>query len=761
MAAARAVRLVSDQYGFKIESQFVTRAQWDKVHAEVVKDECKQLSKWEDLLRSNKGTLPERSDKLKKMIRKGIPPKYRRHAWLKYSGAGDRLVANPGTYLSMLGREQHNLSKGISPANEFIDIIERDLHRTFPDNLHYKRTPIPNAPPPPFVSGSNESLVTSLRRVLVAFSFFNTEIGYCQSLNYIVGLLLLFMSEEEAFWTLVVITEDLLPAGMYSKSLSGTVTEMKVFKDIVKDKCKPLLNKVSKGGIVELDMLISPWFLTIYINILPVDEGSKILYRIAIAVLKLIEDEVLKLKDEMEVVQFIQNAPKRMIDVDKLMKTAFQRFGSHAVGQLSHHDIDKKREKQTLDQDKVASGSAKTEFFTRSTMSPTRLPGSTTTATALSTPTIPPRRDSLANLVLSQENPVSAIIRPTSALSASRWSLALPPTPSRAQPTQPTISGEHAVSVSPTTTSGPPVSAVTVVVTDTSAIITRVLPPAGHRSSATAAATPLQQRFEDDARQRMRIHMTAIREHQAQQRAAAMAAAHTPPNQVVAWPNLMSATATGTVLPGPNTSAAAAEPHFERTSVGSFLVVPNAATAASARPTPPASAPSQLHPQFRSKPVARLSCRHCARVVCTRGMKAILLADTRVELYSTDSPVAHATQMIYDEYVTTNCQCRIRDVACLGCGNAVGYHVTTPCSSCLKQCNNGHFVMFNSDGVVAHDRADPATGRVQTWGALPAADRDGLETAAPADLVAEMMRDPALANSPVCSAAHEHYVACR
>ncbi|KNE73069.1 hypothetical protein AMAG_17334 [Allomyces macrogynus ATCC 38327] len=348
-----------DRYGFKVESQHVSRQQWEKMHATVVNSDKKHLPKWDALFRSNRGELPERSDKIKKLIRKGVPTQFRRKVWLKYSGALDRMDMNPGVYLAMVGRERQQIDRGVHPVNEFVDIIERDLNRTFPDNLYFRADPPIAAPAPPYWPGNAApdgpiSLIASLRRVLVAFSFFNAEIGYCQSLNYIVGLLLLFMSEEEAFWTLVVITENLLPAGMYTKTLSGTITEMKVFKDIVKDKCKPILTKVKEGGIVELDMLTSPWFLTLYINVLPNEcvlrlwdtffyEGSKILYRIALAVLKLIESDVIKLKDAMEVVQYIQTAPKRMTDVDKLMKAAFQRFGSKAVGHLSHHDIDRKR----------------------------------------------------------------------------------------------------------------------------------------------------------------------------------------------------------------------------------------------------------------------------------------------------------------------------------------------------------------------------------------------------------------------------------
>jgi hypothetical protein len=75
--------------------------------------------------------------------------------------------------------------------------------------------------------------------------------------------------------------------------------------------------------------------------------------------------------------------------------------------------------------------------------------------------------------------------------------------------------------------------------------------------------------------------------------------------------------------------------------------------------------------QFRSKVVCLLSCKHCEVQVCRRGMKAILLADMNVELFSTDAPPygIHANtgvQLVHDDYQTRNCHCRIRDVACLG-----------------------------------------------------------------------------------------------
>ncbi|KAJ1559879.1 Protein fam72a, partial [Nowakowskiella sp. JEL0078] len=146
-------------------------------------------------------------------------------------------------------------------------------------------------------------------------------------------------------------------------------------------------------------------------------------------------------------------------------------------------------------------------------------------------------------------------------------------------------------------------------------------------------------------------------------------------------------------------------------------------TQSSPRPTTFLPTTTSVRPQFRSKIVCQLACKYCRTPVCQRGMKAILLADTNVELYSTDSPPA-GVQLVNEDYITRNCQCRIRDVACLGCGNVVGYHVTQPCETCLEACNNGHFWMFHVDQVGSSERMDVNGSRTLLWAHLPRADKD-------------------------------------
>jgi len=69
-------------------------------------------------------------------------------------------------------------------------IIERDIHRTLPEFKLWRED---------LQSGNNK-----LFNVLKAFSNFDPEVGYVQGMNYIVGLMLFYIrDEEQVFWCLV------------------------------------------------------------------------------------------------------------------------------------------------------------------------------------------------------------------------------------------------------------------------------------------------------------------------------------------------------------------------------------------------------------------------------------------------------------------------------------------------------------------------------------------------------------------------------
>ncbi|CAL8356364.1 unnamed protein product [Gadus morhua 'NCC'] len=128
---------------------------------------------------------------------------------------------------------------------------------------------------------------------------------------------------------------------------------------------------------------------------------------------------------------------------------------------------------------------------------------------------------------------------------------------------------------------------------------------------------------------------------------------------------------------------------------------------------------STSNANFKNKCVTQVNCVFCGSLLCTRGMKAVLLADAEIELFSTDIPPNRTVDFVASCYSTESCKCKLRDIACLKCGNVVGYHVVAPCKPCLLSCNNGHFWMFNSDAVSTLNRLDATGLNLLLWGDLP------------------------------------------
>jgi hypothetical protein len=162
-----------------------------------------------------------------------------------------------------------------------------DLHRTFPENSKFKST-TDNADGSVTMSTEDIPAIISLRRVLYAFSVYCPHIGYCQSLNYIAGMLLLFMDEERAFWMLVTIIQDILPDGIYDITMEGANIDQTVLMMFIWERLPHIWNKISSGkGFWECEkdvdgatmptitLVTSHWFLTLFINILPTEVSEQ------------------------------------------------------------------------------------------------------------------------------------------------------------------------------------------------------------------------------------------------------------------------------------------------------------------------------------------------------------------------------------------------------------------------------------------------------------------------------------------------------
>jgi len=236
---------------------------------------------------------------LRALVREGIPDKSRSNLWQILSGSAYRLSSKKGYY-------QYLLKKFESQQSHAKDEIEKDIHRSFPGHVFYK----------------NASGREALQRVLLAYSWMNPKLGYCQSMNFITALLLLIMSEEEAFWVLATICEDLLPE-YYDKNMIRSRVDQMVFEFLIEKEYPKVVSHLEELCI-PLQMITIPWLLCLYISYLPMNvairildsfffEGSNILFAIGLTLFKLNADTVLNSNDPQFVADLLKKNTKYWI----------------------------------------------------------------------------------------------------------------------------------------------------------------------------------------------------------------------------------------------------------------------------------------------------------------------------------------------------------------------------------------------------------------------------------------------------------------
>lgn len=387
----------NDRYGFRKQNQYVTRQMYDEWNGTYSEYLARRRRKWEGFLKENglmtdkPNRFPQHSAKAKRFVRKGIPPDWRGAAWFYYAGGPKILANNRGVYDQMLKRVADGGLKEVCRED-----IERDLYRTFPDNVRFKRgataaaagpdssgtTPAhsrnnstQSANPLPRAPGSEPKIIDQLRRVLSAFAVFNPSIGYCQSLNFLGGMLLLFVeSEEQAFWLLNIITRVYLP-GTHEMNLEGSKVDLSVLMAELQTTLPGVWAKISDDGSMttkkkprrqrqrgaappEADNLppvtlaLTAWFMSCFIGTLPTEttlrvwdvffyEGSKTLFRVALAIFKAGENEIKAINDPMEVFAVVQTLPRKMLDANLLMETCFKRRSG--LNHITSEEIDRSR----------------------------------------------------------------------------------------------------------------------------------------------------------------------------------------------------------------------------------------------------------------------------------------------------------------------------------------------------------------------------------------------------------------------------------
>ncbi|CAG9760077.1 unnamed protein product [Ceutorhynchus assimilis] len=332
-------RLVSDDEIWKPQKSLMGMFPLSPI-PEVNRRQQQKAKEWEEHFNTyGRGVSMYRTTEVAKLVLEGIPDHLRMEIWMSFSGALNVKASHPGYYRSLVDRALRQQST----AN---DEIERDLHRSLPEHPAFQ----------------NEIGIDALRRVLCAYALHNPSIGYCQAMNIVASVVLIYCNEEEAFWLLATLCENLLP-DYYNQRVVGAVVDQGILDELTLEYLPSLHDKLLQLGM--MNMISLSWFLTIFLCVMPYEsavnvmdcffyDGAKVIFQVALMLLDWNQAKLQQCKDEGEAMQLLSeflmgifndqgrgairnksyDEQKRTVSIQVLVYEAYRKYGFLTTGQI-------------------------------------------------------------------------------------------------------------------------------------------------------------------------------------------------------------------------------------------------------------------------------------------------------------------------------------------------------------------------------------------------------------------------------------------
>eukprot|EP00736_Rhodelphis_marinus_P006583 Rmarinus@m.12083 len=259
----------------------------------------------------------KKQGKLAKRVRKGIPDKMRPRAW--------RMLLDVHATQSEKTRYRSYLEQEC----KFLEIIQRDVNRALSRNECFSRTDTTGD------LGKDLTLQQqALTNILIAYSVSDPEVGYCQGMSVIAAILLLYMTEEEAFLVFSAIMRDEKHnfRQIFLPGFPLLYEYLYIFQRLAEVHVPAEISHIQKEGCDPI-MYAEKWFMTLLQYAFPFPillrgwdvyfcEGPHILFRMALAVLKTFSAKILSLSFEKLIVFLQREFTEALKDPDVFLDTA-------------------------------------------------------------------------------------------------------------------------------------------------------------------------------------------------------------------------------------------------------------------------------------------------------------------------------------------------------------------------------------------------------------------------------------------------------
>ncbi|XP_059198854.1 TBC1 domain family member 4 isoform X3 [Centropristis striata] len=279
----------------------------DELHIRKMKlnyQEVGQCSKdaqalWERKLTApGRTTVPQDKEEMYRALCQGVPKSRRGEVWLLLSHQ-QRLRHRLPQRQQAPDTPYHDLLKQLTAQQHSILV---DLGRTFPTHQYFSAQ-----------LGAGQ---LSLYNLLKAYSLLDTEVGYCQGISFVAGVLLLHMSEEQAFDMLKFFMYDLGIRQQFRPDMVSLQVQMYQLSRLLHDYHRELYNHLEEHEICP-SLYAAPWFLTLFASQFPLNfvsrifdfvfvQGTEVIFKVALCLLSSHEGEIVECDSFESIVDYLK-----------------------------------------------------------------------------------------------------------------------------------------------------------------------------------------------------------------------------------------------------------------------------------------------------------------------------------------------------------------------------------------------------------------------------------------------------------------------